>query len=43
VTVEEPAIEAAVTGSSELPLGERVTVTLVEADPAKRSVAFALR
>ena len=43
VTVEEPAIEATVTGSSELPLGERVTVTLAEADPVQRSVEFALR
>ena len=43
VTVEEPAIEATLTGSSELPLGERVTVTLAEADPARRSVTFALR
>ncbi len=43
VTVEEPAIEATVTGSSDLPLGDRVTVTLAEADPVKRAVQFTLR
>jgi exoribonuclease R len=42
VTVEDPAIEARVTGSADLPLGADVTVTLVSADPAERTVRFAL-
>ena len=42
VTIEDPAIEATVTGGSELPLGEQVTVELVQADPATRKVAFRL-
>jgi exoribonuclease R len=42
VTIQDPAIEATVTGGSELPLGEQVTVTLVQADPRSRAVAFTL-
>ena len=42
VTIQDPAIEATVTGESELPLGEQVTVELVEADPRSRAVAFKL-
>ena len=38
VTVEDPAIEARVTGSADLPLGADVTVTLASADPAERTV-----
>jgi exoribonuclease R len=40
VTVQEPAVEAPVTSSEELPLGEDVTVTLTTADPATRKVGF---
>jgi exoribonuclease R len=40
VVVQQPAIEAAVTGTSELPLGVDVSVRLAEADPATRSVRF---
>lgn len=39
VVVTEPAARATVTGA-ELPLGERVEVTLAEADPERRAVAF---
>ncbi|MGH3347366.1 MAG: RNB domain-containing ribonuclease [Nocardioides sp.] len=42
VTIEDPAIEARVTGTSDLPLGEDVTVTLASADPAERAVRFTL-
>jgi exoribonuclease R len=42
VTVADPAVEAPVTGSAELPLGEDVTVTLARADPRKRKVEFTL-
>jgi VacB/RNase II family 3'-5' exoribonuclease len=42
VTIEDPAIEASVTGESELPLGQDVSVELVTADPATRKVAFRL-
>ncbi len=42
ITIQEPAIEASVTGDSELPLGGEVTVRLVQADPASRTVAFRL-
>ena len=42
VTIQAPAVEAPVSGSSELPLGQPVTVTLMEADVAKRSVRFGL-
>src|SRR5690606_15381269 len=33
ITIPDPAIEARVTGEQPLPLGEEVTVVLVEADP----------
>ena len=42
VTIQDPAIEAAVTSSRPLPLGFDVTVTLARADVASRTVAFAL-
>lgn len=42
VTIEDPAIEARVSGAGHLPLGEEVSVQLVEADPQTRKVAFAL-
>src|SRR5690606_28544790 len=38
VTIQEPAIEATVTSDNTLPIGEDVTVELVTADPASRSV-----
>lgn len=41
VVVQEPAVEARVTSSQPLPLGEAVDVTLVRADPAARVVEFA--
>lgn len=42
ITIEDPAIEARVTGERDLPLGEEVSVELVTADPATRKVAFRL-
>ena len=42
ITIEEPAIEASVRAERDLPLGEEVTVELVQADPASRSVQFRL-
>ena len=42
VTIQEPAIEATVTSDRDLPLGERVTVELISADPASRAVEFHL-
>ncbi|MDR7255505.1 exoribonuclease R [Nocardioides sp. BE266] len=42
VTIQDPAIEATVTAGHELPLGEEVTVELVQADPKTRKVAFRL-
>ncbi len=42
VTIESPAIEAKVTGAGPLPVGEAVTVKLIKADVATRSVQFAL-
>jgi hypothetical protein len=42
VTIQSPAVEAPVSGPSELPLGQPVTVPLVEADVSKRSVRFGL-
>ena len=42
VTVSEPAVEAPVRGSGELPVGEDVTVELVAADVAERKVEFRL-
>ena len=41
VVLREPAIESRVEGSAPLPLGERVRVTLAEADPATRRTRFA--
>jgi exoribonuclease R len=40
VTLEDPAIEARVTGSGELPLGEQVQVRLTTADVESRKVEF---
>jgi exoribonuclease R len=42
VSILDPAVEAPVTGSSELPLGTDVRVKLVEANVDSRHVAFAL-
>ena len=42
VIVRDPAIEASVTGASELPLGADVKVKLVTADPVKRVTHFEL-
>jgi exoribonuclease R len=42
VQVSDPAVEASVTSDRPLPVGEAVTVTLAEADPATRKVAFTL-
>ena len=42
VTLRAPAVEAAVTGTAELPLGQAVKVTLTTADVASRKVAFTL-
>lgn len=42
VIVREPAVEAGVSGSSSLPLGADVRVSLVEADPVRRVTRFEL-
>ena len=42
ITVEEPAIEAGVTGSTALPLGEEVQVRLETADVVARKVGFTI-
>jgi exoribonuclease R len=42
ITIQDPAIEATVTGAEPLPLGEQVRVELVQADPKSRSVEFRL-
>jgi exoribonuclease R len=42
VTIEDPAIEAPVSGSAPLPVGEDVTVKLTTADVASRKVEFTL-
>jgi exoribonuclease R len=42
VTLRDPAIEATVTGTTPLPLGEDVKVTLTKADVATRRVEFSL-
>lgn len=42
ITIQDPAIEATVTGTAELPLGVEVTVELVRADPRSRAVEFRL-
>jgi hypothetical protein len=41
--LRDPAIEAPVTADVPLPLGEDAKLKLVEADPAKRRVSFALQ
>jgi VacB/RNase II family 3'-5' exoribonuclease len=41
VQVTEPAVRAHVDGGGRLPLGERVRLTLIDADPRARRVAFA--
>ena len=40
--VRDPAVEARVAGDSPLPVGEEVELVLAEADPATRTVRFAL-
>lgn len=40
VTLAAPAVEADVSSSGTVPLGEEITVKLVEADPLKRRVTF---
>jgi hypothetical protein len=40
VMVRDPAVEAKLSSGSPLPVGEDVTVTLSEADPATRTVRF---
>ncbi|MFI5626688.1 RNB domain-containing ribonuclease [Nocardioides sp. NPDC051685] len=42
ITVEEPAIEARVTGTTALPLGEEVEVRLESADVVARKVSFTM-
>ncbi|SEC88184.1 VacB and RNase II family 3'-5' exoribonucleases [Nocardioides exalbidus] len=42
ITIQDPAVEARVTGESDLPLGEEVSVELVSADPKTRKVQFRL-
>jgi exoribonuclease R len=42
VMLRDPAIEAPVSGTAPLPLGENVQVRLLEADPATRITRFAL-
>jgi exoribonuclease R len=42
VTIQDPAVEARVTGGAALPLGTDVHVTLAQADVASRAVGFTL-
>jgi exoribonuclease R len=42
VVIQEPAVEGSVTSAEPLPLGTDVEVTLVEADPVRRTVRFEL-
>ena len=42
ITIQDPAVEATVTGTADLPLGEEVTVELAAADPTTRTVEFRL-
>ena len=42
VMIDEPAIETRVHAGHDLPLGRRVAVKLLEADPATRAIRFAL-
>lgn len=42
VMIDEPAIETRIEADDDLPLGQRVTLKLTEADPATRRIRFAL-
>ncbi|UDY24887.1 RNB domain-containing ribonuclease [Nocardioides sp. Kera G14] len=42
VSIQDPAVEAAVVGTTALPLGDPVTVRLAEADVLRRRVSFTL-
>jgi exoribonuclease R len=42
IVIQEPAVEATITGTEKLPLGTDVQVKLVEADITTRSVRFEL-
>ncbi|MGZ6804464.1 MAG: RNB domain-containing ribonuclease [Nocardioidaceae bacterium] len=42
LVLQEPAVEASVTGPAPLPLGGDVQATLAEADPGRRTVRFTL-
>lgn len=42
VMIHEPAVETRVHAERELPLGQQVTVKLLEADPARRRIRFEL-
>jgi exoribonuclease R len=42
VMLEDPAVEASLTGRGDLPLGTEVSVWLVEANPETRTVRFEL-
>ncbi len=42
ITVQDPAIEARITGSEPVPLGNEVTATLAQADIGSRTVSFTL-
>jgi exoribonuclease R len=42
VMIQEPAVETRIDADRELPLGQRVTIRLVEADPATRRIRFEL-
>ena len=42
ITIQDPAVEATVIGTADLPLGEEVSVELVSADPRTRDVEFRL-
>lgn len=42
VMIHEPAIETRIDADSDLPLGQQVTVKLLEADPATRKIRFQL-
>ncbi|HEX7369351.1 MAG TPA: RNB domain-containing ribonuclease [Rhodanobacteraceae bacterium] len=42
VMIDDPAVDTRISADRDLPLGQRVTVKLLEADPAKRSVRFEL-
>ncbi|HET7930751.1 MAG TPA: RNB domain-containing ribonuclease [Rhodanobacteraceae bacterium] len=42
VMIQQPAVETRIEADRELPLGQRINVKLLEADPARRRVRFAL-